>query len=998
MKTRGALVGLVYSKTMRSRSNKNDRGKVITLMNTDIDSLNNIANLAQDVWAYSFQLIVGMAILAFQIRWLSPLPLLVIFLCSRVSKFVAQNISGRQKAWNDSTQERLSAINGVLGSIKQVKMLGVSAAAMNYLDSLRSAEIESAKNVRRMMVTYNASANANGIFTPALTMMLYGAYCAARHSRLDTETAFTTVAVLSLVISPANMIMTIIPRMFACMASFERLQTYLLEPARQDQREIISDKADQQLMLDTFAPEISLKNVTVPSEKGSGAALSEVTLDIARSSIVICAGNTGAGKTVLAKVLLGEVGISDGSIQVRSTHIGYCDQTPWLPNGSIQEVMSCLTHDLGQLPREDQTEIGSGALKLSGGQRQRLALARMLYDDCHVAILDDPFSSLDGNTESQVIENLFSDKGIFRQRKTTVVWATNASQYFDRADKIILLEKSRVIESGSWLELNRTPDMVSKIISDTTIPHEPAQTLQQQREGSRMKAKKLDAQMDLTRKNGKFISICAPLAFFSTADIGSLLNRFSQDIQLVDRDLPGAFMALSNQTFKLLVQISLLLVVQKILIFILFVILILVYGIARLYLRTSRQVRLEELASRSAVMSQIVETVDGMVTIRAFGWQGNCQTNFDRIFDLSQGPYYLSACLELWLSLILNSVVSATAVIIIAYAVIFRGTTSDASLGVALNVIFVTSGTIIRFVDSWADWEISLGAIERLKTLNDEIEKEDLPGEDQLPGSSWPTKGNIVVEHCTAAYNKDGAALHDVSLAISAGQRVVICGRTGSGNSSLILSFLRLIESTGKISVDGVDLSRIARQSTRGQCFITVPQDVMLLPDASLRFNLDPSGEADSTEIVSALEKVGLWTYVCLSGDSEDCEVLDQKVSELPILSAGQTQMIGLARAVIKKTILEATCKPVLLLDEVTSTESAIYDLVQNEFTIQGYTVVIVAHRLNTISGRMRLTDIVITMDDGKVQSVRCFKDVEHVKEVENGEDDKDIGTQITSD
>lgn len=77
---RGALVGLVYEKTLRSQSNGHDMGRAVTLMNTDIDSLATIARMAHDIWAYTLELVIGMVILAFQVGWLAPVPL-VIILC-----------------------------------------------------------------------------------------------------------------------------------------------------------------------------------------------------------------------------------------------------------------------------------------------------------------------------------------------------------------------------------------------------------------------------------------------------------------------------------------------------------------------------------------------------------------------------------------------------------------------------------------------------------------------------------------------------------------------------------------------------------------------------------------------------------------------------------------------------------------------------------------------------------------------------------------------------
>ncbi|KID74916.1 ABC transporter, transmembrane domain, type 1, partial [Metarhizium brunneum ARSEF 3297] len=200
--------------------------------------------------------------------------------------------------------------------------------------------------------------------------------------------------------------------------------------------------------------------------------------------------------------------------------------------------------------------------------------------------------------------------------------------------------------------------------------------------------------------HSKFLSniIGPPLSFFATSDIGVILNRFSQDIQLVDRDLPAAFQSLSNQIFELLLQVALLLAVQKLLLLTIPLCFVVICLVARVYFRTSRQVRIEELASRSAVFSQIVETR--------------------------------------WLNLVLDLMVAAISVAIIALALFLRSTTTGAAVGVALNIILVTNTTIVRLVESWADFEVSLGAIERLKSLDEEIQKEDRPGEDNIPKTS----------------------------------------------------------------------------------------------------------------------------------------------------------------------------------------------------------------------------------------------------------------------
>lgn len=221
-------------------------------------------------------------------------------------------------------------------------------------------------------------------------MILYAGLAQSRHAGLDAETAFTTIAILSMVIHPANMIMTIVPRLVATFASFERVQSYLLEDPHLDQRKAFPDRSSSQLHHGPSAAAINLRQVTIQADGASEPALDNVTLEIKQSQIAACAGPTGAGKSLLAKTMLGEVYPRHGTVTIASRRIGYCDQTPWLPNGSMRDVIcnfadrvdesqyeeaitsSCLVHDLSQLSMGDKTEIGSRGLNLSGGQRQRM--------------------------------------------------------------------------------------------------------------------------------------------------------------------------------------------------------------------------------------------------------------------------------------------------------------------------------------------------------------------------------------------------------------------------------------------------------------------------------------------------------------------------------------------------------------------------------------------------------------------------------------------------
>ena len=146
--------------------------------------------------------------------------------------------------------------------------------------------------------------------------------------------------------------------------------------------------------------------------------------------------------------------------------------------------------------------------------------------------------------------------------------------------------------------------------------------------------------------------------------------------------------------------------------------------------------------------------------------------------------------------------------------------------------------------------------------------------------------------------------IRGISLSIKAGQHVAVCGRSGSGKTSLILSLLRMIDVTdGRIKLDGLDVSGPSCDDVRTRLNV-VPQDPLLFP-GTIRFNIDPFGTASKEDVTQALEKVGLWKIVQEQGG------LDKEM-DTEAWSAGQKQLLCLARAMAKKS-------KVLILDEAMS-------------------------------------------------------------------------------
>lgn len=112
-----------------------------------------------------------------------------------------------------------------------------------------------------------------------------------------------------------------------------------------------------------------------------------------------------------------------------------------------------------------------------------------------------------------------------------------------------------------------------------------------------------------------------------------------------------------------------------------------VYLLQHFYLKTSRQLRLLDLESRSPLYSHLLDTVEGLATIQAFGWEADFQIANSTLLDVTQRTYYMLNCIQRWLTLVLDLIVAAEAVIVVSLAVSLRHSTSVGLLGVSLNSI-----------------------------------------------------------------------------------------------------------------------------------------------------------------------------------------------------------------------------------------------------------------------------------------------------------------------
>ncbi|KAH8703553.1 P-loop containing nucleoside triphosphate hydrolase protein [Talaromyces proteolyticus] len=435
-------------------------------------------------------------------------------------------------------------------------------------------------------------------------------------------------------------------------------------------------------------------------------------------------------------------------------------------------------------------------------------------------------------------------------------------------------------------------------------------------------------------------TVRATLQFCLETDLGSIVNRFSQDMELIGMDLCGVSINYTYSVCDLVGKGVLLAVFGKYLSVAIPFVVVIVYIVQKFYLRTSRQVRLLDIEAKAPVYQLFLETSSGANTLRAYGWQSSFQKILESRLDRSQRPVYSLYCIQRLLAFILDLVIAALAVILVSIVVMWKSSFTAGAVGISLVTIMTFNRTMVSVVKYWTTLETSIGAVARIKDFaeNTPVEKNRSDCQMVVP-SNWPTAGTIVYKNVVASYKPEAEpVLKGISLSIKKGEKIAICGRSGSGKTSMILSLLAMIHchQDSSIEIDGIDIASLAPAELRSRINV-VPQDPFLMP-GSIRFNIDPYGSVSDEAIIRALQKLNLWNIVESSGGLD---------TQRPTTSwsVGEKQLLCLARAMIRKS-------PVLILDEATSsvdsvTESIMQNVIDTDFV--EHTVIAVVHRLGYI-------------------------------------------------
>lgn len=581
------------------------------------------------------------------------------------------------------------------------------------------------------------------MISPVVTFAIFINIANHNGEAFASSVVYTSISTLLLETQPLTQLFQVIPQLAAAVGSFGRISNFLDSQSLVDEREEFDFNviARSEASL-ASTDDIKLKHLKYSREikssdflnlpimplvnkigiKIQGGAfgwienrhtLHHIDLEFPKSQLTMVIGPVASGKSTLCNAILGEIPFSEGIMQLSSSQIALCDQTPFLTNATVRENIVgssvfddlwyntvidavSLRQDLKSLPFGDQTLAGANGLGLSGGQKQRVSIARAVYSRNSIALFDDVFNGLDATTKQRVFNNTFGARGLLRQGQVTVILFTNDVDLIQFADHVVALGTTgTVIEQGCPDLLLSTQGYTQRLVasnlkvienilernaeaasapSATTESNEQAITVPDiAAEGNNntdlsvywyyftsiglfnmipylflaasfgffysfplvwlswwSEANKrntmyltvysifqllgllsitLLAQHGLNRmakKSGKNLhlrllktAMFAPLNFFHTTDSGSIANRFSQDILLIDTELPNALMNIAALIFMMLGQAIIIAIASPYLAISYPFLIGILYFIQKFYLRTSRQLRILELEAKS---------------------------------------------------------------------------------------------------------------------------------------------------------------------------------------------------------------------------------------------------------------------------------------------------------------------------------------------------------------------------------------------------------------
>lgn len=470
MHVRSALTAMVYRKGLRLSSSAKQihtSGEIVNYMAVDVQRVGDFTWYVHDIWMLPFQIILALAILYKNVGIAS----LATLVATIISIVVTVPLTRVQESYQDNLMaakdDRMRKTSECLRNMRVLKLQAWEDRYRLILEEMRSVEFNYLRKALYSQAFVTFVFWSSPIFVSAIT---FGT-CILLGGQLTAGSVLSALATFRILQEPLRSFPDLVSMMAQTTVSLDRLSEFFLGQELKEDATIVVPRGltstaieikDGEFCWDPLSPRPTLSNIQLKVEKGMRVA--------------VC-GTVGSGKSSFLSCILGEIPKITGEVRICGS-AAYVPQSAWIQSGNIEEnilfgspkdkakykrvIHACsLKKDLELFSHGDQTIIGDRGINLSGGQKQRVQLARALYQDADIYLLDDPFSAVDAHTGSE----LFKEYILTALYSKTVIYVTHQVEFLPAADLILVLKEGCITEAGRYDELLRAGTDFETLVS-----------------------------------------------------------------------------------------------------------------------------------------------------------------------------------------------------------------------------------------------------------------------------------------------------------------------------------------------------------------------------------------------------------------------------------------------------------------------------------------------------------------------------------------------------
>ena len=458
LKVRTCTTALIYQKALKlSTYGRKDysTGEIVNIMSVDSQKLIDFIGYVNMVWSAPLQLVIATVLLWNQVNWAAIAGISFLFLMIPFNVYISARIRTNQIKVMKEKDKRTKLMNEILNGMKVLKLYAWENSFRSMIEGFRNVECDQLYKIAylsgSMFFAFAAAPFLVGLIT-FMTYVLMG-------NVLDPNKAFVSLSLINLIRLPMGLFPMLLSMGAMALVSIKRMNKYF--NAEEIDIYAINAMQDQQCA-------VKIKNVDFTWDREDSATLTNINLEIPHGKLVAVVGRVGSGKSSLLSGILGDMEKLNGTINVDGK-IAYVPQQAWIQNATLRKNIiftnpydeqkyrniikeCCLQPDVKMLQDGDLTEIGERGINVSGGQKQRISIARAVYADANIYLLDDPLSAVDSHVGKALFDNVISNKGLLKN-KTRILTTHRITVLSDCDEIIVMSDDGQIKQRGTMDEL-----------------------------------------------------------------------------------------------------------------------------------------------------------------------------------------------------------------------------------------------------------------------------------------------------------------------------------------------------------------------------------------------------------------------------------------------------------------------------------------------------------------------------------------------------------------